>query len=150
MKQIILSTALLFATALVFAQAPEGFNYQAAIRNSDGEVLSNQQVSMRMTLLEANVSSVYQETHSVATNDFGLVNMVIGQGTVTQGVFSEIDWSAGNYFIQTAVDISGGSNYQVLGSQQLLSVPYSMYSKEAERLKTNGSTDRTFIYTDGL
>ncbi|HAP69246.1 MAG TPA: hypothetical protein DCR04_05890 [Flavobacteriales bacterium] len=150
MKQTLLTAVLLITSLLSFAQVPQGINYQAAVRNSDGEVLSNQQVGVRMSILESNVTTVYEETHSVITNNFGLVTMVIGQGTATQGVFADIDWSTGNYFIQTEVDISGGSNYQVLGSQQLMSVPYSMYAKEAESLKRNGSSNRTIIYTEGF
>lgn len=150
MKQTLLTAVLLITSLLSFAQVPQGINYQAAIRNSDGEVLSNQQVGVRMSILESNVTTVYEETHSVIANNFGLVTMVIGQGTPTQGVFADIDWSTGNYFIQTEVDISGGSNYQVLGSQQLMSVPYSMYAKEAESLKRNGSSNRTIIYTEGF
>jgi hypothetical protein len=150
MKQTLLTAALLFTSLLSFAQVPQGINYQAAVRNSDGEVLSNQQVGVRMSILESNVTTVYEETHSVIANNFGLVTMVIGQGIPTQGVFADIDWSTGNYFIQTEVDVSGGSNYQVLGSQQLMSVPYSMYAKEAESLKRNGSSNRTIIYTEGF
>jgi hypothetical protein len=150
MKQTLLTAVLLFTSLLSFAQVPQGINYQAAVRNSDGEVLSNQQVGVRMSILESNVTTVYEETHSVIANNFGLVTMVIGQGTPTQGVFADIDWSTGNYFIQTEVDVSGGSNYQVLGSQQLMSVPYSMYAKEAESLKRNGSSNRTIIYTEGF
>jgi hypothetical protein len=122
-----------------YAQVPQGINYQAAIRNSDGEVLSNQQIGLRMSILESNVTAVYEETHSVITNNFGLVTVVIGQGTATQGAFADIDWSTGNHFIQTEVDLSGGSNYEVMGSQQLMSVPYALYAKSAGSVSGGGT-----------
>ena len=129
MKQILLTTALLITTVLAFAQAPQGINYQAVVRDAGGNELANQAVSLRMTILENNTTTVYQETHSATTNDFGLVNLVIGQGAATQGTFNTIDWSTGNYFAQTEVDVSGGTNYSLMGSQQLMSVPYALYAE---------------------
>jgi hypothetical protein len=129
MKQTLLTTALLITTVLAFAQAPQGINYQAVVRDAGGDELVSQAVSLRMTILENNTTTVYQETHSTTTNDFGLVNLVIGQGTVNQGVFADIDWSAGSYFAQTEVDVSGGTNYALMGSQQLMSVPYALYAE---------------------
>jgi hypothetical protein len=129
MKQTLLTTALLITTVLAFAQAPQGINYQAVVRDAGGDELVSQAVSLRMTILENNTTTVYQETHSTTTNDFGLVNLVIGQGTVNQGVFADIDWSAGSYFAQTEVDVSGSTNYALMGSQQLMSVPYALYAE---------------------
>jgi hypothetical protein len=106
MKQTLLTTALLITTVLAFAQAPQGINYQAVVRDAGGNELVNQAVSLRMTILENNTTTVYQETHSATTNGFGLVNLVIGQGAATQGTFNTIDWSTGNYFAQIEVDVS--------------------------------------------
>jgi uncharacterized protein (TIGR02145 family) len=131
MKQTLLTTALLITTVLAFAQAPQGINYQAVVRDAGGNELVNQAVSLRMTILENNTTTVYQETHSATTNGFGLVNLVIGQGTATLGAFNAIDWSTGNYFAQTEVDVTGGTNYALMGSQQLMSVPYALYAESA-------------------
>jgi hypothetical protein len=139
MKQTLLTTALLITTVLAFAQAPQGINYQAVVRDAGGNELENQAVSLRMTILENNTTTVYQETHSATTNDFGLVNLVIGQGTATQGVFADIDWSAGNYFAQTEVDVSGGTNYALMGSQQLMSVPYALFAESSGSVSGGGS-----------
>ena len=131
MKQTLLTTALIIATVLAYAQAPQGINYQAVVRDAGGNELANQAVSLRMTILENNTSTVYQETHSATTNGFGLVNLVIGQGSAIQGAFNAIDWSTGNYFAQTEVDVTGGTNYALMGSQQLMSVPYALYAESA-------------------
>ncbi|MDB4655513.1 hypothetical protein OAE48_01570 [Flavobacteriales bacterium] len=143
MKQTLLTTALLITAVLAFAQAPQGINYQAVVRDAGGDELVSQAVSLRMTILENNTTTVYQETHSATTNDFGLVNLVIGQGTATQGTFNTIDWSTGNYFAQTEVDVSGGTNYSLMGSQQLMSVPYALYAKNTDSWTVNADTTYT-------
>jgi len=73
-------------------------------------------------------NAVYVETHNTVTNQFGLVNLEIGNGNVVSGVFANINWPEGLYFIKTEMDAAGGTNYQLMGTSQLLSVPYSFYS----------------------
>ena len=131
MRKLLLSMSIVLTVAFAYAQVPQGINYQAVVRDGGGNELANQAVSLRMTILQNNSTTVYQETHSATTNDFGLVNLVIGQGTATQGAFNAIDWSTGNYFAQTEVDVTGGTNYALMGSQQLMSVPYAMYAESA-------------------
>ena len=93
MKKLLLSISIVLTSVLAYAQAPQGINYQAVVRDAGGNELVNQAVSLRMTILENNTTTVYQETHSATSNGFGLVNIVIGQGTATQGAFNAIDWS---------------------------------------------------------
>ena len=124
---------LLFLPGLLLAQAPEGINYQALIRNASGVEVANQNVGIQLSLLQgsASGSAVYKETFSPTTNDFGLVNLQIGAGISTLGNFSSIDWSNGTYFIETAVDVSGGTSYVVISTTQFMSVPYALYAKNA-------------------
>jgi uncharacterized protein (TIGR02145 family) len=145
MKQTLLTIALLITTVLAYAQVPQGINYQAVVRDAGGNELANQAVSLRMTILENNTTTVYQETHSATTNGFGLVNLVIGQGTATQGAFNAIDWSTGNYFAQTEADVTGGTNYALMGSQQLMSVPYALYAESAGGVGLNSNSTVTDI-----
>lgn len=121
----------------LFAQAPKSFKYQAVVRNNSGLVLQNQNVSFRINLLEnaINGTSVYEEVHNVQSNEFGVVNINIGQGSVASGNFNNINWSSNSYFIKTEFDETGGTNYQFMGVSQLLSVPYALYSE------TSGSAD---------
>jgi hypothetical protein len=132
MKKIIL-TAIAFAalTINVWAQSPEAFKYQAVVRDASQSVLSNQAVGMQFTLLQGSASGtvVYQETFAQTSNAYGLVNLEIGKGTVVSGTFATIDWSAGPYFIETAMDAAGGTSYVVMGTSQLLSSPYALYAK---------------------
>ena len=71
------------------------------------------------------------ETHTAVTNANGLVTLQVGGGTVLQGVFVDIDWANGPFFLKTETDPAGGSNYTVTSTQQMLSVPYALYAKEA-------------------
>ncbi len=114
-----------------FGQAPEGFKYQAVVRDAGNTILNNQSVGMRMTIQQGSIggTAVYQETFSTTTNAYGLVNLEIGNGTVVSGTFASIDWANGPYFIETAVDVTGGTSYAVMGTSQLMSVPYALYAK---------------------
>jgi len=132
MKKLILSFVAIATISLSsFGQAPEGFKYQAVVRDAGNTILNNQAVGMRMTIQQGSIggTTVYQETFAPTTNGYGLVNLEIGSGTVVSGDFTTIDWANGPYFIETAVDITGGTSYAVMGTSQLMSVPYALYAK---------------------
>lgn len=134
--------ALLAATCLgqLKAQAPEKMSYQAVVRNSGGQLVINQTIGMRISLLKGSVTgtAVYTETHAPMSNANGLVTLEIGGGTVVAGSFSTIDWSKGPYFVRTETDPAGGSNYTIVGTSQLLSVPYALHAKTAETVTRGG------------
>ena len=132
MKKILVSLVAIATIALTsFGQAPEGFKYQAVVRDAGNLILNNQDVGMRLTIQQGSPggTAVYTETFGITTNTYGLVNLAIGAGTVVSGDFTTIDWSAGSFFIETAVDITGGITYVVMGTSQLMSVPYALYAK---------------------
>ncbi len=132
MKNLILSIVAITTLSLsALAQAPEGFKYQAVVRDAGNNILTNQAVGMRMTIQQGSIGGtiVYTETFTPTTNAYGLVNLEIGNGTVVSGTFASIDWANGPYYIETAVDITGGTNYSVMGTSQLMSVPYALYAK---------------------
>ncbi|MFM7595495.1 MAG: hypothetical protein ACKO4Y_04885, partial [Flavobacteriales bacterium] len=113
------------------AQTPEGINYQAVIRKTDGTLVTNAGVAIRIQIKQNSATGtvVYAERQSVMTSQYGLVNFVIGQGTVLSGTFANINWSTGNYWVSLGVDFANGTNYIDYGSQRLMSVPYAMYAK---------------------
>jgi uncharacterized coiled-coil protein SlyX len=115
-------------TFSLFAQSPEGFNYQAVARDA-GNLLTNQTVDVRFSILQAG-SAVYEETHSLTTNPYGLFTAVIGQGTVINGTFSSIDWADGTY--QLKVELDAGNGYQNMGITDLQSVPFSLFASKAD------------------
>ena len=134
MKRLFIFLSTMVLSIMVMAQAPEKFSYQAVVRDASGNLVCNGQVGVRVSILKnsANGVSVYCETHQLTTNANGLLTMEIGGGNVVGGVFSTIDWGNGPYFVKTETDVTGGSNYTLTGTQQLLSVPYALYAKYAE------------------
>ncbi|HLF65227.1 MAG TPA: hypothetical protein VI603_15790 [Saprospiraceae bacterium] len=116
-------------TADLISQAPQGLNYQAVARKSDGSILQTQNIRIRYTITNQNGGTVlYQETQSTTTNEFGLFTLHVGNGTPTSGTFSSIDWAAVTPWLQVEIDPEGGSAYVNMGSSPLLSVPYALYA----------------------
>ncbi|MCH8232426.1 MAG: hypothetical protein IIB82_07260 [Bacteroidetes bacterium] len=81
--------------------------------------------------------SEYVETHAVTTNQFGLFTIVIGQGEHT-GSLQDVDWQTGNKWLQIEMDMRGGSNFEMVGTQQIFSVPYAMYASQSGTGMTAG------------
>jgi len=133
MKKFIALVFLLLTNFLLQAQAPEGVNYQAVIRDNLGSPIENTIVGVKITIYQNTTSGnlVFEESFTPNTNAFGLVNFIIGQGNLISGDFSLIDWSSGPYFLEISADIDGGVNYEDIGSQELMSVPYALYAKTA-------------------
>ena len=124
---------VLFTVALV-AQAPQKISYQAVIRNSSNVLVASTAIGMRISILQGSGSgtAVYVETQSPTTNANGLAAVEIGGGSVVSGVFANIDWSAGPYFIKTEIAVVPPlTTYTITGTSQLLSVPYALAAKTA-------------------
>lgn len=130
----------LLQTLVVFGQAPERISYQATILKADQTALPETRIAMKIVILQNSFSgtSVYEEQHNPITSAAGLVSLEIGGGTAISGDFSEIDWTEGPYFIETSVKINNDAAFKLLGSSKLLSVPYALHSKTAQRLADGG------------
>jgi len=130
MKKIYSILVGLVLTASIFAQAPQKMSYQAVIRNSNDSLLISTPVGMRISLVQNSPTGtvVFSETQTATTNTNGLVSLQIGMGTAVSGTFAGIDWAAGPYYVKTETDLSGGTNYTITSSNELLSVPYALYS----------------------
>ena len=113
--------------------ASDRISYQAVVRNSVGELVRNQAVGVRTVLVRDSIggATVYSETHALTTNANGLISFEFGGGLVATGTMLGLDWSDGPYFLRTEVDLTGSTNYQFLGGQQLLSVPFALYAASA-------------------
>ncbi|AZA77177.1 collagen-like protein [Chryseobacterium sp. G0186] len=130
MKKLSFLAATL-ASALVFSQVQDAMSYQAIIRNSSNQLVSNQNVGMRFSILKGSTTGtvVYSETQNQPTNINGLVTVKIGAGTLVSGSYSTINWGSDIYFIKIETDPNGSNNYTITGTSQLLSVPYALYAK---------------------
>jgi len=136
MKNLLTTLLAMFLIANTFAQTPEKMKYQAVIRDSNGHVVTNQAIGMQISIIQGDLPGtvVYTETQSLLSNANGLTSTEIGTGTIVLGDFSTIDWANGPFFLQIETDPTGGTNYTVTGTNQLLSVPYAMHSKTADSL----------------
>lgn len=145
MKTIFFFCAAIFISfQMPWAQAPQGFRYQAVARNSNGDVIKNQTISLRLFIRETSPSgaSVYSESHSVFSGELGIFSLTVGKGNPILSSFNAIDWSNSNYWLEVEMDASGGTNYQSLGSSQIMSVPYALHAATVEE-KDDADADPT-------
>ena len=144
MKRILTIFTAVLLTANVFAQSPEKMSYQAVVRNSDDQLVTDKQVGMQISILQGTATGavVYIETQTPSTNANGLVSIEIGGGVG----FNTINWSDGPYFLKTESDPTGGTNYTITGISQLLSVPYAFHAKTAETV-TGTISETDPVYT---
>lgn len=130
----LLSFVFFLFSLSVCAQTPEKLSYQAIVRDAGDILLVNQSIGIQISILQGSASgtAVYVETQNPTTNSNGLLSIEIGAGTVVSGDFTTINWGSNLFFIKTEIDITGGTNYTITGTSQLLSVPYALHSKTAE------------------
>ena len=137
-----------FTFCLLSSQVPQGFNYQAIARDGTGQIIAGQSLPVRITIQTSidGGTTIWEEEHlSVMSNQFGQISLIIGNGTRKSGVekFTDIDWNAQPLFIKTTIRYPG-SNWTVLGTTQLWSVPYSLVAKDLEgpvsKLEVAGTT----------
>ncbi|MGC6431123.1 MAG: hypothetical protein ACON5F_08790 [Jejuia sp.] len=162
MKQLTALTLLLLCSLSLFSQTPDKMSYQAIIRNSDNTLAINTDVSLEVIIRQDSPTGaiVFEENHSASTNANGLVSLEIGTGNGVLGNFSNIPWHENTYFVETLVDVNGGTNFSLIGISQLLSVPYALHAKTAESITTplapipyraeviNFGSNRTIAETD--
>ncbi len=144
MKKLIL---ILLIPIIGFSQTPQGFNYQSVVRDALGDILPSTTIGVQFELHQATATGtiVYTETHTLTTNAYGVMSTVVGQGTASDD-FSVIDWSSYVYYIETSVDITGGTTYTSVGTSQLMSTPYALMAKNVE----NGDDLGNHITTENL
>ncbi len=150
MKQITLFLTAILMSLATMAQAPAspkggsmGINYQTVIRDGDGNILPDTELSLQMTIRSGSPDGavVYAETHDATTNAFGLINLVIGYGSPLSNAFADINWGNAEKYFETAIDLTGGGSYTIMGVTQFLSVPYALHSATTE---TYEETDPEF------
>ena len=146
MKRLLLFTCILFLTALTAtAQTPRAMNYQGLARDQAGELIANKLVALRISIVEGSPqgTTVYTEVHKTTTNAFGSFSLQIGRGAVERGKFENIAWGSSNQYLRVEFDAAGGTNYKLMGSSELLSVPYAYHAGTATKLfgtTTSGPT----------
>jgi hypothetical protein len=117
------------------------FNYQAIVKDIDGNPVTNNQVKFKFSLMyqSSTATPVYEEEHTVTTPPDGVNNLSVGGGTVVNGTFSNIDWSQ-SVFMKEELDT--GSGYQDMGTRKVASVPVAEYAK------VSNISSQTFVTGD--
>jgi uncharacterized protein (TIGR02145 family) len=139
MKKITIAIAFICTCLVIHAQTPSSFKYQALARTATGEIMANEAVEFTISILESSVTgtSVYSETHSVSTNQFGLVSFNIGEGANPTSTFGDVDWTTGILFVEIKL------NGNLIGTSQLLSVPFAKYADKAGNIFSGDFNDLT-------
>lgn len=145
-KSILLFAVLLLASLATWAQGvPQALNYQAVARDASGAILSNQAIRLKINILQGGAFGPvqYSETHSATTNQFGLFALKVGRGTPVTGTFSAVPWTQADQWLQVEMDPNGGNNFFLMGSSELISVPYALYAERVGivNLALNDLTD---------
>ena len=138
MKKKLLFILFSFLSFVIIAQTPNSFSYQTVIRNNNNELVANTTVGVRISILSGEAADKlwYQEEHNIRTNMNGLAYITIGRGKIISGTTTSIDWSNGVFFIKSEVDPNGGKNYSLVVISQILSVPFAIHAKTAEKVST--------------
>lgn len=130
-----MKSALIFLIATVmsmtiWAQVPQGINYQTVIRDGNGNILPYTEITFQISIRsgEPGGEVVYSETHDTISSANGLVNLVIGQGFPLYGSFNAIEWGHSDLFLETAIDLNGNKKFLIMETTQLMSVPYAQFS----------------------
>ena len=131
MRKFTTIVAALLLSVATFAQAPQGFSYQAVVRDAQNAIVANQEVDVTLTItaeIDGLAIQTYTEKHSVTTNANGLLTLVVGQGESSQKL-SDIKWNMPNAIYNMRTETAYGT-----ATTQLLSVPFAMYAEQAGEL----------------
>lgn len=141
-----LGMVLAFVTCgLAQSPPPEAFSYITMVSDSNGAPVTNQVIGIRFSILQDSTTGtvVYSETQTATTDDQGVLSTQVGVGIITTGSLGSVDWAAGQHYLRVEVDPAGGSNYSVLSTPQLVSVPYAMYTGTANTILDDNDTSAT-------
>jgi len=128
MKKLFLLLLTTMLTIYGTSQVPQGINYQTVVRDNNGALITDQNVTFRFSVISGSAAGtiMYREVHNTATNALGLVNLIIGQGTPVTGTFSDIVWANAAHYLAVEIDPQGGNAFVEMGTSQLMSVPYAL------------------------
>ena len=142
MKKMKLLLLALISPVMMWAQ--EGINYQAVVRDGSGNILANSAAATNFKIRQGSAGGtvVYEENHNPSTNDYGLINVVIGEGTPVSGTFAAIAWGEDTYFLDITIN---GNN---LGAMEFKSVPYAHHAQSMTNIDANDADGDVHITSD--
>lgn len=141
-----------------FAQVPQSISYQAVARDASGNCLENETISLQISILQGSPTGavVYRERFegNVNTNSAGHFQIAIGTGNPQSGAqtleFNKINWINQTFFLKVEYAPGSNTNFQEVGTTQLLSVPYAMAAGNGKLFaSTNKDEHINFYGTNG-
>ena len=149
MKKSYILFLLFFA---IFSNAQTGITYQAVILNPKGEELpgadnnrsplTNQTICLRFKISNNTNQLEYQETIVTTTDEFGMVNVIIGTGTYTGGTaatISAVSWDGTPKNLEVGLDTKATcSSFIEISKQPFTYVPYAFYAANSGTPGTPG------------
>lgn len=135
-KFYFLALIMTLVGSMLYAQAPQGFNYQAVVRNSSGQIISNKEVSIRINILQGSEtgSTVYSYSGHVTSNQNGVITIIVGENSAD---YAAINWANGPYFLHSEIDVNNGTDFALSTTQQILSVPYAEFASVADHVSSS-------------
>ena len=135
-KSVLTSLLLLFIGFSLHAQENKKVNYQAVARDQYGIVLANQQLKVKLSLVESTFQGDvhYAEIHEVRTDANGYFNLSIGAGELLMGDWNETPWSKESIWLEVAVEAKGEKDFRLLHRNELMAVPYAISTETADRI----------------
>lgn len=143
-SRILFLISIFFSLQFAYAQPSQKFSYQAVIRNASNALVTNSNVGVKISILQGSVSGavIYSEAHTATTNANGLVSLQIGGGTIITGNILNVNWGEFTHFLKVETDPTGGTNYTIVGTNEVLSIPIAtmaMSSKDNQWDLWNGA-----------
>ena len=150
-RSLILSIVTTLTTMAAVAQT-NGFSYQAVVRDSNGELVSNKSVGLQLTIADSTGTKVmYSETQNARTNAYGVLGVTVGSGTPQNGgSLSNVDWAGSQAWLHIGIDINGGSSYTSFGATKIQAVPYALYAVRSGNSSQNSGANNPTDSSDAL
>src|SRR6056297_3599341 len=161
MKRHLIFLLLFCIGAFELLAQPTTFNYQAVVRDINGNLITDQQILLRLSIIDTDETIYYEEEHQTSTNEFGQIELEVGDGTLISGDFESIPWESAQLLLNVDMSMDEGNTFTNLGQSPLLGVPYAFYSASGEpgpegpagngieTVEDNGDGTLTFHFTDG-
>jgi hypothetical protein len=133
----IIIIVLLLCYQIGLSQNHKGIAFQAAARTSNGVIMPNKQIQIRISILKDTLAEeiLYQELKSVTTSPLGLFTILIGAAEpakiITIGAFENINWTAATYFMRVEIDPENQLQFIRIGQQQ---IQYAAYAFAADHV----------------
>jgi len=141
--KFILSLLAVVISTICFAQ--QGINYQGVARDNNGQLMQNQNLSLKFNIREGSIDgeNVYSETHETTTDVNGVFSVIIGEGIPVLNTFEEVNWANEKHFLNVWLNLSE------MGTTEFRSTPYTKsigkWQSQINGLETKGTGGSIYI-----